>query len=95
MRTYPYYYFVPAGEETLFRSFSPRPNFRFLGNLFIIVTMGAQFVLYSMVAERLVDESPYWLSFRRRKSEEQAAYHTLIRINADTKPDIIKEFSSF
>jgi len=94
MRSYPYYYFVPA-DEPFFRSFTPGINKRFFAYLFLIPTTLLQISFYSMLTEKYIDNHSYWLKFRSKKLEQKAAYDVLIRINADTKPNIIKEFSSF
>ena len=94
MKTYPYYSFVPT-EHPFFRSYTPGLNRRFFAYAFLIPTTFLQIAFYSFLAEKFINNHPFWLKFREKKLEKQAAYDVLIRINAETKPNIIKEFSSF
>lgn len=94
MKNYPYFYF--SYEQTpIFTSLYPGVNRRWMGQLFIFTTIGLQMALYAMLAEKFIHSSSFWPFLREKRLEKKEAYDMLMGINADIKPNIIKEFSSF
>lgn len=94
MRYYPYYKF---SHETypIFKSFHLGINKVWFSQIFIFFTTGLQFIFYSALYERFIRTHSFWERLRFKRMEKKNAFDNMIRINADLKPNIIKEFSSF